>query len=133
MDRSSLALALVMAGTATAAASPVHTQRIAEPGGFNQGVQVALSSNGSTLLVGAFDSANVYVRSGATWALQATLTNGLPSTSFGDSVALSADGNTAIVGARDETPSHSHAGAAYVFARTGTTWTQIARLLSTQE
>jgi thrombospondin type 3 repeat protein/FG-GAP repeat protein len=131
--RARISLAVLLAGSLTAAASPVHTQRIAEPGGFIQGVGVALSSNGSTLLVGALDSANVYVRSGATWVLQATLSNGKPSTSFGESVALSADGNTAIVGARDETPTQSHAGAAYVFARTGTTWTQIARLVSTQE
>ena len=126
-------LALVLAGATSAAASPVHTQRIAEPGGFIQGISVALSSDGSTLLVGELDDANVYIRSGATWVLQATLTNGMPSTSFGDAVALSADGNTAIVGAPDETTSESHAGAAYVFQRTGTTWTQIARLRSTQE
>jgi hypothetical protein len=40
---------------------------------------------------------------------------------FGHSVALSADGNTALVGAPED---HAGAGAVWVFARSGSTWTQ---------
>ena len=43
---------------------------------------------------------------------------------FGYSVALSADGNTALIGARYATPNGDESGAAWVFARSGSTWTQ---------
>lgn len=46
----------------------------------------------------------------------------------GYAVALSADGNTAIVGARNDDDNH---GAAYIYRRTGTTWTQQAKLVGT--
>jgi hypothetical protein len=44
---------------------------------------------------------------------------------IGRSVALSADGNTALVGGPHD---DNEAGAAYVFVRTGSTWTEQARL-----
>lgn len=45
---------------------------------------------------------------------------------FGNDVAI--DGDTAVVGARLEDETGSQAGAAYVFMRTGTTWTEQAKL-----
>jgi hypothetical protein len=94
----------------------------------------SVSLDGNTALIGArFDeayagSAYVFTFSGTTWKEQQKL---LPSDSgvddsFGISVSL--DGNTALIGAMDEI-SHDDSGAAYVFTRTGTIWTQVAKLL----
>ena len=72
------------------------------------GWSVAISGN--TAIVGALTrhAAYIFVRNGATWSLQQTLTTNV---GFGQSVAIS--GNTAIVGGGD---------AAYVFVRWGTEW-----------
>ncbi|MBY0111219.1 MAG: hypothetical protein K2Y21_00250 [Phycisphaerales bacterium] len=97
------------------------------------GWSVAL--DGNTAVVGASNdnlganadqgSAYVFVRSGTTWTQQAKLTasDGAASDFFGSSVALS--GNTAIAGAQG---TNSSQGAAYIFVRSGTTWTQQAKL-----
>jgi hypothetical protein len=84
-------------------------------------------------------AAYVFVRSGTTWTQQAYLKAGQGSVEdyFGWSVAVS--GDTVVVGAIWEdgsgtgvnsTPNESaeYAGAAYVFARSGTTWSQQAYL-----
>lgn len=88
----------------------------ADPGDFF-GYSVALSSDGSTLLVGA-QSATVngvtqagavyfYTRINDTWSTTPTIEIPDPSAtfndSFGTSVALSADGKTALVGAPGDT------------------------------
>ncbi len=101
------------------------------------GISVALS--GDTALVGASSddvgvntdqgSAYVFTRSGSTWTQQAQLTasDGAANDRFGWSVALS--GNTALVGAStDIVGANSDQGSAYVFTRSGTTWTQQAKL-----
>jgi hypothetical protein len=49
---------------------------------------------------------------------------------FGYSVALSADGNTALIGGLSD---NSKAGAAWVFTRSGSTWTQQAKLTGGEE
>ena len=92
------------------------------------GVQVALSDDGSTMLVGSLDedckatgvnakgcdndwnddvsmgAAYVFVRSGATWSEQAFIkpSNTGPNDWFGARVALSGDGNTAAIAATNE-------------------------------
>lgn len=68
----------------------------------------------------ASGAAYVFVRSGTTWSQQAYLkaANGLADDYFGSSLALS--GDTLAVGAPDQADS----GAVYVFARSGTTWSQ---------
>jgi hypothetical protein len=105
---------------------------------FDQfGRSVALS--GDTALVGAYTdttaagnyagSAYVFTRSGSTWIQQAKLTasDGATEDYFGYSVALS--GDTALVGAySDDTPAGASAGSAYVFTRSGSTWTEQAKL-----
>jgi hypothetical protein len=101
------------------------------------GYSVALS--GDTAIVGAQSddvggngdqgSAYVFTRSGTSWTQQAQLTavNGGASDSFGISVALS--GDTALVGANlDDVGANSNQGSACIFVRSGTTWTQQARL-----
>ena len=79
----------------------------------------------------------IFVRSGTSWSQQARLkaSNAEARDSFGTSVSIS--GETAVVGAPDEDSSLAggqndnsalSAGAAYVFARSGTTWSQQAFL-----
>jgi hypothetical protein len=101
------------------------------------GLSVAV--DGDTIVVGAsvkdvgsnVDQGAVYVftRSGSTWTQQAKLTasDGASGDEFGTSVAI--DGDSLIVGAfADDVGSNSNQGSAYVFTRSGTSWTQQARL-----
>ncbi len=100
-------------------------------GAAYQGWSVALSADGNTAVVGGLadnssaGAAWVYTRSGTTWTQQGSKLVGTGAAgSFslqGTSVALSADGNTAVVGGYYD---NSGIGAAWVYARSGTTWTQ---------
>ena len=88
----------------------------------------------------AAGAAYVFVRNGSTWSQQAYVkaSNADAGDQFGWSVALSRDGSTLAVGAQTEGSaatgvngdqadnSAGDAGAAYVFARSGTAWTQQA-------
>ena len=101
------------------------------------GWSVALS--GETAVVGAYaddvganagqGSASVFVRSGTTWSEQQKLTaaDGAAGDTFGCSVAIS--GDTAVVGASSDTVgANAGQGSAYVFARSGSTWSQQQKL-----
>jgi hypothetical protein len=70
-------------------------------------------------------TAYIFTRDGTDWIQQAALTASDPNIgkNFGKSVAI--DGDTAIIGAPHDT---GWIGAAYIFIRTGTTWTQQAKL-----
>jgi hypothetical protein len=102
--------------------------------GDNFGYSVA--TYGSTAVVGApahqlaDGAAYVFVRSGTAWAQQATLTAPVARQGayFGFSVAIY--GSTAVVGAplRSSPTGGPHSGAAYVFTRSGTRWSEQARL-----
>ncbi len=91
----------------------------------------AVSVSGTTLAVGA-ESENrvhIYVLENGSWTLQASI-EGLDTSNgdqFGSAVDL--DGDTLAVGAILEDGSGNNAGAVYVFTRTGTMWTQEAKLL----
>jgi len=93
------------------------------------GYSAALS--GATLVMGSptensfAGAAYVFTRSGNTWSQRAKLTaaDGAADDFFGNSVALS--GATAVAGAPGK---NANAGAAYVFTRSGTTWSQQAKL-----
>jgi len=97
---------------------------------------VSISEDGNYAVVGAYNdddggtyagTAFVYIRSGTTWTQQAKIqaSDAAGNDYFGNSCAIDADGDTIIVGARKE---NSNAGAAYVFTRSGTTWTQQAKI-----
>ena len=97
------------------------------------GYASALSSDGSTALVGAplislgAGEAYVYAPSGSGWTQQSTLlpNDAAGGDTFGSAVALSSNGDIALVGA----PSKSTGtGAAYFFERSGSTWTQAQEL-----
>ncbi len=76
-------------------------------------------------------SAYVFVRGGGTWTQQQKITasDGAASDFFGSSVAIS--GDYAIVGASsDDIGADADQGSAYVFVRSGSSWTQQARLIA---
>jgi hypothetical protein len=52
---------------------------------------------------------------------------------FGESVALSSDGNTALIGGPRNNNGLEGVGAAWVFTRSGSTWTQQAKLTGEEE
>lgn len=117
------------------------------------GTSVALSADGRLLLVGALNessrangvdgndsdnsyacagAAYVFMREGNVWAQRHYLK---PSDTnfdmfFGGAVALSGDGRTIVVGAHGEGAAggRPRSGAAYVFAASGSTWVQQAKL-----
>ena len=114
---------------------------VADDGAVNDQFGSSVALSGDTSLVGASldnvrdtidqGSAYVFTRSGATWVQQARLLagDGAMNDRFGSSVALS--GETALVGAyTDDVGGTVDQGSAYVFARSGTTWSQQAQLLA---
>jgi len=105
------------------------------------GFSVAIS--GDTLVVGALGddtdnggdvgSAYVFIRSDADtndWTEQAKLTaiDGSPDEKFGSSVAIS--GETVVVTAPADAVVGVKSGSAYVFIRSGTSWTEQAKLIA---
>jgi hypothetical protein len=57
----------------------------------------------------------------------------LPDSEFGTSVALSADGNSALVGGPGDEAKGSMGGAAWVFTRSGSSWSEQAKLTGADE
>ena len=89
------------------------------------GWSMALSATGETALIGGKGEegsvAWVFTRSGSTWTQQGEALTELGEFSGGGgSVALSADGNLALIGAGNG----EGGGDAWMFARSGSTWTQ---------
>ncbi|MGH2894203.1 MAG: IPT/TIG domain-containing protein, partial [Solirubrobacteraceae bacterium] len=113
----------------------------AEIGGGELGDSAAISGDGTTALIGAFDDSSgtgaafVFTRSGTTWALQAKLTapasgaNRALGTNieFGGQVALAADGNTAMIGGFGD---NRDAGAAWVYTRGASGWSVQQKLIA---
>ncbi len=107
--------------------------------GSQQGHSVALSADGNTALIGGQDNeagvgaAWVFTREGGKWTQQGGKLVGKHGAEIGLqgwSVALSGDGNTALIGgpkAEGEKGEHE-VGAAWVFSRSGSTWTEQAKL-----
>ncbi|KAB7725595.1 hypothetical protein F5984_25840 [Rudanella paleaurantiibacter] len=128
---------LPLATTSNSNLAPID--RLANDGtkGDAFGVRVMLS--GDYAIVGASGAdigpnvnqgaAYIFVRSGSNWVQQAKLTanDGASGDVFGVSVAIS--GDYAVVGARaDDVNANADQGSAYVFVRSGTNWTQQAKL-----
>jgi len=97
----------------------------------------SLSISGDYAVIGAYgnndggtDSGSAYVfhRSGTTWTQQAKLTasDAVANDWFGWSVSIS--GDYAVIGAVGNDDDGDYSGSAYVFHRSGTTWTQQAKL-----
>jgi hypothetical protein len=104
------------------------------------GYQTAMSGDGTYIAVSApFENGGagdptalagavyVFTGSGSTWSQQAKLVSDdiVSNDRFGHSVSINIDGTCIIVGVnRDD----GYVGAAYVFTRSGSTWTQQAKL-----
>lgn len=141
MSLSSLSRVLVLLGCLVALAAPTaaqtaaFVQNIEGPANSNFGYAIAVDGNtaviGARLESSSGGAAYVVVRSGATWVLQQRLqaADATTSAQFGASVAIS--GETLIVGAPSARTNGVVTGAAYVFVRSGTTWTQQAKLTQT--
>ena len=108
-------------------------------GGDLFGYSVSISQNGNTAIVGAYSedgtatdvgAAYIFTRSGSTWSQQAKLTASDAETTdrFAWSVDMSDDGDRVIISAHQEDTTATDAGSAYIFTRSGTTWTQRAKL-----
>ena len=104
---------------------------------------IAVALDGDTAVVGSPEynaqnnapgAAYVFVRSDSSWSQQQKLvpSDGAANDLFGDSIAL--QGDTAVIGA-DQTVDYTdpHPGKAYVFARSGTSWSEQTRLSATPE
>ncbi len=76
-------------------------------------------------------SAYIFTRNGTTWTQQAKLlaSDGTEYDYFGFSCSL--DGDTAIIGAFLADNNEPRSGSAYIFTRSGTKWTQQAKLIAT--
>jgi hypothetical protein len=101
-----------------------------EAGHSEFGEAVAISPNGGIILVGGpgdngyTGAAWVFIGSGSTWTQQGpklTAAGEIGEGGFGDGVALSTSGSTALIGGPGD---NGFTGAAWVFARSGSTWTQ---------
>jgi len=112
---------------------------IASDGATSDWFGYSVSISGDYAIAGAWydDNSNgadagaayIFKRSGTSWMQEAKLTasDGAASDWFGCSVSL--NGDYAVIGAySDDTSSGSNAGSAYVFKRSGTSWTQEAKL-----
>lgn len=116
---------------------------LADNGSTSDQLGVSVAVSGDTVVAGApnhdvFGSdsgaAYVFVRSGTTWSQQAEIfpDDGAGDDNFGIAVAIS--GDIIVVGAHENdatcpgTTPLCNAGAAYVFTRSGTNWTQQAKL-----
>lgn len=100
----------------------------------------SVSVSGDIILIGshrdddagdASGSAYIFTRSGTTWTEQQKLTasDATPLDQFGNSVSV--NGQTAVIGAPFNTGGPGfQPGAAYVFTRSGNTWTEQQKLIS---
>ena len=136
---SASAFTLAFVGDWTLATQQAKIQASDLQAGDSFGDSVSLSSDGNTAIVGAryedtggaeAGSAYIFTRSGSTWTEQAKIqaSDKEAGDYFGDSVAISGDGNTAIVAAQFEDTGAADAGAAYIFTRSGSTWTEQAKI-----
>jgi len=105
------------------------------------GNRVSISSDGNYAIMGVYldddagnqsGSAYIFTRSGSTWTQQQKLTasDAAQADRFGYSAAISGDGTYAIVGAQYDDDTVNDSGSAYIFTRSGSTWTQQAKLLA---
>ena len=98
---------------------------------------ISVSISGDCALIGARESeayhlgaGYIFRRNGTIWTEEAKLTaSDWPVGSlFGSSVSIS--GDYALIGAYGDDEAHWNGGAAYIFHRTGTSWTEEAKLMA---
>ncbi|MEA5075213.1 MAG: tandem-95 repeat protein, partial [Coriobacteriia bacterium] len=116
---------------------PEIAKVLASDGEANDYLGLSVAISGDTAVIGAHGdddkaasagAAYVYVREGGSWKQQAKLTasDGATDDLFGTAVAIS--GDTVVVGVSNDDDKGMDSGSAYVFTRSGTVWTQQAKL-----
>ena len=111
---------------------------IATGGGANDRFGSSVEINSNDAIIGAYfddvstqtnaGSAYVFINSGGSWTQQARLTAGDAQTDDEFGISVSIDGDYAIVGAHEEDTNGAESGAAYIFYRSGSSWSQQAKL-----
>jgi hypothetical protein len=109
---------------------------LASDGAANDEFGFAVAIDGDTAIVGASggDFAEVFQRIGPVWIgpdQKILAGDGAADDAFGFDVAI--DGNLAIVGSAFDDDSGTFSGSAYIFVRTGSTWTQQAKLAASDD
>lgn len=139
----SLAIVLVVGSADVAAGQKLINEAqlipLQPPEQFN-GMGTAVAISGTTAVVGApyggasaTGTAHVYVLNGATWESQATLTPSTPGSFDQFGLAVAIQGDTILVAATYSDQVPFGFGAVYVFERTGTVWTETAKLQANTE
>lgn len=115
----------------------VEAKIMAEDGaaGDQFGFSVAISDDGSTIVIGAMHgegkvansgSAYVYRWNGSAWVEAKIMAqDGVLNDQFGYSVAVSAGGNIVVVGADADDDNGSASGSVYVYRWNGTSWEEV--------
>ncbi len=132
-DGSGFAYVFVRSGTAWVQAAKL-TASDPTPGKelgssvFIRGDTAIVGARGDHVGTSKAGSAYVFVRTSSGWTQEAKLTAADPRyyAHFGHSVAL--DGDTTAIGAHGDSEGGPYSGAAYVFVRSGSNWTQQAKL-----
>ena len=112
-------------------------KELASDGSVGDQFGISVSVSGDTAIVGAnFDddngddsgSAYIFTRAGSNWSQSAKIkpSDGVTGEQFGYSVSVS--GDTVIVGAWEDNDNGSDSGSAYIFTRTGSTWSEQAKI-----
>ena len=106
----------------------------APSGFFDDRFGEAVAVSGDTVVVGApgadlagagAGAVYVFVRDGATWPLQATLTGRMARDGDGFGARVDIDGDTIVVGQPEaDSTTVTNVGGVYVFRRSGTTWSE---------
>lgn len=116
----------------------MHEADLALPAGYSAlstGFGKPVSIDGDTAVIGSptwssnRGAAHVYVRAGSTWSFQQTLLPSDPATGAYFGWSVSVDGDAVVIGARGATTGGISKGAGYVFRRSGSAWTQEAKLV----
>jgi prepilin-type N-terminal cleavage/methylation domain-containing protein len=102
-----------------------------EAAGDRSGISVAMSSDGSTVAIGANGNSSyaghvrVYTWNGSSWTQRGSDINGeAVGDDSGSSVAMSSDGDTVAIGASGNDGNGSQAGHVRVYTWNGSSWTQ---------
>ena len=101
------------------------------------GNSVSISSDGNYAAIGAHQADGsgrgavyIYSRSGSTWTMQQKLTSSdrTDFDRFAYSVSINSDGTYVIATAYGDADNGTNSGSAYIFTRSGSTWTQQAKI-----
>ena len=107
-----------------------QTKLLASDGAANDTFGQSVDIFGTTILIGTSDSAvYVFVYGGESWEEQAKLIT-VDEVTFGADSQVALFEDTILLGAPSDDEQGINAGAAYVFTRTGTVWSEQAKLLA---